>query len=312
MHLTVALCTWNRCALLRQALEQLTRLRIPAGVDWELLVVNNACTDATDEIISDFERRLSLRRLFEPEPGLSHAKNRAIHESGGDYILWTDDDLLVSEQWMSAYVDAFRQWPQAVLFGGPVRPHFVSPPPLWLQRVWTTVADRYGMIDLSDQPFRFERRERLPHGGNSAVRAREQREHLYDPQLGHRQKLRIAHEETPVSWELISKGYEGWWIPAATVRHQITADRMNLRYLRQTYSDPERYIVPGKQTPYRYGSYARKALRALRKELKYRYRRLMSPPEVWIQDLIWASIAWGRLLNEHQWEMKAGAGANRC
>ena len=41
MQISIAICTWNRCQLLRQALEQMTQLAIPRGVNWELLVVNN-------------------------------------------------------------------------------------------------------------------------------------------------------------------------------------------------------------------------------------------------------------------------------
>ena len=41
VDVTVAICNWNRATLLRQTLEQMMRLRIPDGIDWELLVVNN-------------------------------------------------------------------------------------------------------------------------------------------------------------------------------------------------------------------------------------------------------------------------------
>lgn len=285
--------------MLRQALEQLTRLYIPSGVEWELLIVNNGCTDATDRTLDEFTMRLPLRRLLEPKAGLSHARNRAIDESRGQYILWTDDDVLVDERWLASYVTAFRLWPQAVLFGGPIRPHFVSPPPLWLEKAWAGVADHYGMRDLGDQAFRFDQRDRLPHGANFAVRTHEQRQHLYDPALGHRHGLRVANEETVVAWELVSNGYEGWWTPAAGVRHQVTPDRMSLQYIRQSYFDPARYIDSAKYLAggKPRGSYMREAIRTVKKELKYRYRRLVSPPDVWIQDLIRASIAWGRLLS---------------
>ena len=47
---SVAICTWNRSAVLGLTLDQLTRLRVPADVEWELLVVNNNCTDDTDAV----------------------------------------------------------------------------------------------------------------------------------------------------------------------------------------------------------------------------------------------------------------------
>ena len=132
MQITVAICTWNRCALLRQALEQMTKLSIPPDVQWELLVVDNNSTDATPDVTNSFESRLPIRRIFEPKAGKSYALNRAISEASGDYILWTDDDALVDKLWLTAYCTAFKRWPDAAIFGGPVEPTFDGSPPPWL------------------------------------------------------------------------------------------------------------------------------------------------------------------------------------
>ena len=97
MKISVAICTWNRCQLLRDALQHMARLSIPVGVEWELLIVNNNSTDATDEVARSFAGQLPVRLLFEAKPGKSNALNTAIRQSKGDYILWTDDDTRVDE-----------------------------------------------------------------------------------------------------------------------------------------------------------------------------------------------------------------------
>src|SRR5262249_56770240 len=51
-RLTVAICTWNRAGLLDQTLGRLRELEIPPGTEWELLVVNNNCTDDTDAVVA--------------------------------------------------------------------------------------------------------------------------------------------------------------------------------------------------------------------------------------------------------------------
>ena len=56
MFVTVAICTWNRAALLNQCLQQMTQLKIPDGVQWELVVVNNNCTDTTDSVLGRWVR----------------------------------------------------------------------------------------------------------------------------------------------------------------------------------------------------------------------------------------------------------------
>src|SRR5262245_31774006 len=112
MKVSVAICTWNRAALLDQTLAEMSNLRIPSGVDWELLVVNNNCTDATDEIIARHADRIPVRRLFESRQGHSHARNCAIEASSGELILWTDDDVLVDSNWLAAYVAAAESHPE--------------------------------------------------------------------------------------------------------------------------------------------------------------------------------------------------------
>src|SRR5262249_5404549 len=113
MHATVAVCTWNRAALLDRTLEQFTRLRVPAGLQWELLVVNNNCTDDTDQVLGRYRDRLPLSPLFEPRQGLSHARNCAVQAAAGDLIVWTDDDVLVDPDWLGCHVAAAQRWPEA-------------------------------------------------------------------------------------------------------------------------------------------------------------------------------------------------------
>src|SRR5688500_7453586 len=110
LTVTVAICTWNRAPLLRLTLERLTALRIPNGITWELLVVNNCCTDETDQVVQEYSDRLPVRILHEPTPGQSYARNLVLRQSQGELILWTDDDVLVDERWLETLVDSCYQW----------------------------------------------------------------------------------------------------------------------------------------------------------------------------------------------------------
>ncbi len=124
MKITVAICTWNRHELLRKTLAEMTKLTVPPEVEWELLVVNNNCTDDTDDVIGEFEKQLPLKRIFEEKPGLSHARNCAIEHASGELLIWTDDDVLVDANWLVEYVKGAEAWPDASFFGGTVDPWF--------------------------------------------------------------------------------------------------------------------------------------------------------------------------------------------
>ena len=69
MLITVAICTWNRSKLLDATLLEMEKLRIPAGVSWELLVVDNNSKDDTAEVIKRHTAKgiVPIRGLFEPK-----------------------------------------------------------------------------------------------------------------------------------------------------------------------------------------------------------------------------------------------------
>jgi hypothetical protein len=300
MYLTVAICTWNRCDLLRKGLEQMCKLIIPSDVEWELLVVNNNCTDVTDTVIAEFAAKLPIRRLFEPTPGKSYALNLAVREAKGEYILWTDDDTLLDENWLAAYVKGFQQWPEAVFFGGPVRPWFAVAPPAWLEKVLLLprLASVYALRDLSPVALRIDGITKLPYGPNWAVRVREQRVYLYDPRLGPRPGSNIRCEETQIMQTMLADGYEGRWIPEASVRHHIPAERMTTRFIRQYMSGYGQYLAmtePPYNGPRLFGKPRWLWRRIVTTEINYSIHRLTSSPDIWINHLMDASLAWGSL-----------------
>lgn len=127
VSVSIAIWTWNRAKLLDQTLAAMRNLVGPPGVTWELLVVNNNCTDETDSVLVQDAARLPLQRLFEPTPGRSHARNTAVAHAQGDLMLWTDDDVPVDPQWLAAYVEAAKKVPDAAFFGVRIAPGFGSP-----------------------------------------------------------------------------------------------------------------------------------------------------------------------------------------
>ena len=296
MRFTVAICTWNRAWLLPRVLERLTRLQ-PTQCGWEVVVVNNNCTDETERVLDAFAQRLPLRRAFEARPGLSHARNTAVREAAGDYIVWTDDDALVEADWLAAYVRAAVRHPEAAVFGGPVRPRFEGTPPPWLSAAWREIGAAFAARDLGGEPFELDGGGELPYGANYVVRTREQRLFPYDPALGRRQAGGALGEETAVIRAILAAGGTGWWVPDASVEHWIPEERQTIRYLR-TY-----YALQGK-TFYKWdvdggptfrGRPLRLWLRILRAELAYARARLSGDPHRWLKTLAEASMVRGSI-----------------
>ena len=119
--LSIIVCTRNRSASLSRLLKSMRSLIVPAYLDWEIVIVDNGSSDDTDKVIRRFKKRLPIRQLHEPRPGLSIARNTALETTAQHHTIWTDDDTTVHREWLSVYERAFRYWPQFTFFGGQYR-----------------------------------------------------------------------------------------------------------------------------------------------------------------------------------------------
>jgi glycosyltransferase involved in cell wall biosynthesis len=300
MEVTVAICTWNRHELLRQTLEQMTRVVVPPGITWEVLVVNNNCTDSTDAVLASFSERLPLRRLFEPFPGKSHALNHAVREAAGDYIVWSDDDVLFDEQWLAAYCRAFERWPDAAVFGGSILPWFAGTPPEWLRRTVTRLGGVYAVREPDAEPAPITLTPlSLPFGANMAVRTTDQRRFTFDTSLGPRPGNPFGGEETALVRAMLASGATGWWVPDARVRHYIAEHRQTTRYVRNYFLGYGRSLARDEPVPSGRTIFGRPVWlwrQLVEAEARYRLGRLARKPEVWIEDLITAGMSRGQFV----------------
>ena len=297
MHLTVVICTWNRAPLLRRTLEGLRALQVPAGLEWDVLVVDNASTDETPRVLADFAGLLPLRALHEPRPGVSHARNTAVGEVRGDVIVWTDDDVLVAPDWLAAYADAARAHPGAVFFGGPIEPLFEGDPPPYLAAALRAAPYAYAALDHGPEPVALvPEPRRWAFTANMAIRTAAQRRYAYDPTLGRNKSALVGGEDTTLIRQIWNDGGHGQWVPRARVRHVIPAERQTVAFLRRYFRGKGAQIAIAEPE---FGDrmllgVPRSALRsAVTNELRFRLHRLGRPPEVWLGDLQRAAQAWG-------------------
>ena len=234
MDLSVAICTWNRCDLLRQTLEGLTRVAVD-GFTWEIVVVNNACTDDTDAVIAAFADRLPLRRIFESTPGLSPARNRAIQEARGKWIVFTDDDVLVDEHWLTSFMGTTRRFPRAAVIGGPIAPWFPVPPDELLVRVFPTLGT--GFCGLDYGPVEQILAEQDVYGANMAFRLEGIGDQRFLEALGHKGNSQKAGDDIEFVRRIRSRGGDVVWSPDMKVRHYVLPKRMTVNYQAQWLTD---------------------------------------------------------------------------
>lgn len=109
MLISIILCTRDRANQLIRTVQSLATIAVPEGCTCELLVVDNNSVDATSAMIAEAKlSNMTLRPLYEPRIGQSHARNLGISEARGEVIVFTDDDLRYSPEWLEVMTQPLR------------------------------------------------------------------------------------------------------------------------------------------------------------------------------------------------------------
>ena len=221
LTITVAICTHNRAGFLEKAIRSVLPQLTP---DTELLVVDNASTDATRETCDRLARDTGVVSYhFEPRLGLSAARNTALHRARGEWVLFLDDDALAGPDWLAT----FRRFladppaPKIAVVGGGVIPYYTSPTPRWY-------GLSNGCFDKGPEP-RLMAGGGLAGGNSIYLKAAVIAVGLYDERLGYKGGKLIPREESELEGRLIAAGWQCWWLPGAAIQHHVAADRLTVR-----------------------------------------------------------------------------------
>jgi glucosyl-dolichyl phosphate glucuronosyltransferase len=241
LTLSVVICTRDRPASLRRALSTLCDLRLPPGLDWELLVIDNGERFPVADVAADYVGVLPIRVCPEPVAGITNARNRAVEAALGRYIVWTDDDVEVDPDWVAAYLDAFARWPDAAFFGGAASPRFEPPQQPWMDRFQDLLAPMLAKREpMAETQITADD---LPYGLNFATKTAAVRQFRFDPAFGRAPGRTVAGEETDLFRRMLAAGLTGRWAPAARVSHIIPPQRQTVAYLYDYYAAAGREMV---------------------------------------------------------------------
>ena len=216
--ISVVVCTYNRAHWLGEAVRSLFSLQTGGQFRYELVLIDNASTDATASVIAALveESPVPCRGVHEPRPGVSCARNRGISEAQGDWIAFFDDDQFADERWL-AELWSLAQRQRCGSVGGSV----------WLR--WTGgEPEQYGPFArvLLGETVGREQEQRYTHkvapGAGNWMIAR-----AVLTQVGpFDESLQSAGEDTDLYRRIRGAGCESWFTPTALVWHRIPEERL--------------------------------------------------------------------------------------
>lgn len=227
MKVSVAICTHNRAKDTGEAIESVLAQDF-AQDQIEIVVIDNRSTDNTADVVG---AQVTLhgsrvRYILENKLGLSVARNRAIREAKGEFILFLDDDALASRQWVKQIVEVFESDPTIGCVGGRIDPIWEAAEPDWIPEEHRSV---FTILDYSDVVKEMPA-PAIPYGANVAFRASVFRRYKpFREDLGRVGTNLLSSEES----ELIARireSYKVYYTPFAPVQHKIAKERTTKKW----------------------------------------------------------------------------------
>ena len=222
--ITVAVCTYNRAGLLPGVLESLSRQETGDAFTFEILVVDDASTDNTQDVINRHAAEFSmpLRYVRSEGKGVGAARNTAVRESLGDWIAFIDDDETADRNWLKElYLTAVRTG--GPILGGPVR--------LVLSEEQLTRLSPLCQLVLGGFEYPFAEPGRFP-GKESPATANVMLSAGVVRSLGLFDTRGSAGEDTNLWGRARAAGLEMWYVPGAVVHHYVPPERLEQDYFR--------------------------------------------------------------------------------
>lgn len=233
--LSVIVCTYKRERYIYNVLESLAKNSLPFR-RYEIIVVDNnpgTADSGTSAELDRFEKdwpQVCLRRVHEPTPGLSHARNRGISESRGQLLIFVDDDATVNEEYLTSYEELFARRADIMAAGGPVIPRYEGgSEPEWMDGRLRRLLTGYLYFGGLEKNFPAGY---YPGGGNAAYRAEVfDKTGLYNVDLGRKGGDLGGGEEKDIFAKMKAAGMKYIYTPSSVLFHSIPDYKLGKEYL---------------------------------------------------------------------------------
>jgi glycosyltransferase involved in cell wall biosynthesis len=239
MHgISVIICCHNSAARLSATLRYLRRQEVSPSIPWEIIVVDNASTDGTADVALDNwpkDSAATLRVVYEPRLGLSHARTRGFSEAKYEIVSFIDDDNWVSPNWIQLVSEIMVRHPDMGACGGYTEAVCEITPPSWFE----SYKRFYAIGAQANESGDISHKKGFLWGAGLSIRKTAWQQlvnHGFRPLLVDRQGTALSTGgDAELSYALRLAGWGLWYDPRLQSQHFLPADRFDWRYLRRLF-----------------------------------------------------------------------------
>jgi glycosyltransferase involved in cell wall biosynthesis len=224
--ISVIIPTFNRAQDLRKTLEGIVRTD-KGDLTVEFVVVDNGSTDQTRLVVDSFSDQIPIQYIFEARSGKNRALNTALEKCRlGKIVVFTDDDVDVSSDWLVSIHSVCERWPNHAVFGGRINVTFpVEKVPKWVfdpslssftlcQHNYSNKECIYGDTDVPFGANFWLRREVFDSGRR------------FNEAIGPHPTNRLMGSETSFLRDLVKDNYEIVYSPTVVVGHRVQSETL--------------------------------------------------------------------------------------
>lgn len=153
MKVSVIITTYNRAKIIPMCMDSLIAQNFPRE-DFEIIIINNNSTDNTEEVIEKYieeNPETNIKYYYVPRPGQVYARQIGILAAKNEILSFTDDDGILSPEWLKEIVRVFEMREDVVGVAGKINIRWDETPPEWIYEY----ENYLGKLDYGDK-IKFE------------------------------------------------------------------------------------------------------------------------------------------------------------
>jgi glycosyltransferase involved in cell wall biosynthesis len=117
---SIIIGTFNQAAVLKQTLESLFKQSYPSD-KFEIVLIDSMSTDGTEDMLKNMRPPCRLNYIRRQKSGKVIARNCGIKEAQGEFILFTDADIPVKENWVEEHIKHQKIFKNTAFAGQTIR-----------------------------------------------------------------------------------------------------------------------------------------------------------------------------------------------
>lgn len=234
---SVIICTHNGATRLPATLAHL-KLQNPPIAPWEVLLIDNASTDATAAVARSCWHNgpAPLRVIKEARLGLRYARERGLAEATYAFLGFVDDDNWVADDWVRTAYEIMSSDASLGALGGILTPAHEVPLPEWFENLHSSYAI------LTDRDFKQMRGPFLSLAGAGLCLRKEAWAELIQNGFrlnltGRLGKKLLAGEDMELTMSLRLNGWKLQIDPRLRLQHFMPGHRLQWSYARRLLRD---------------------------------------------------------------------------